>query len=47
MIRHIAGPTRRSRRRYAAMFEAVALPKIRLATAAETADFYRTEGLSR
>ena len=47
MIRHIAGPTRRSRGRYAALFDAVALPKVRLATAAEIADLYRREKLSR
>ena len=47
MIRHIAGATRRNRGRYAAVFDAVTLPKLRLATATEIAAFYRREGLSR
>ena len=47
MIRHIAGATRRNRVRHAALFDAVTLPKLRLATATEIAAFYRREGLSR
>lgn len=47
MIRHIAGVTRSNRGRYGTMFETIALPKVRLATAREIAAFYRREGLSR
>jgi adenylate kinase family enzyme len=47
MVRYLAVTTPRNRRRYAAMFEGVGLPKVRLATAAERDRFYRTEGLRR
>ena len=33
MVRHIAGPTRRNRGHYGAIFDEVALPKVRLSTA--------------
>lgn len=47
MIHHIAFATRKNRRRYKAMFGAIRLPKIMLATAGEVGRFYRTEGLDR
>ena len=46
-IRHIAGATRGHRSRYGTLFDGIALPKVRRATAREIADFYRREGLSR
>lgn len=47
MIRHIAVTERGNRARDAALFDRVALPKIRLAAGAGLAGFYRAEGLSR
>ena len=47
MVRHIAGPTRRNRTRYAALFGEIALPKVRLATARDLDRFFRAEGLRR
>jgi adenylate kinase family enzyme len=47
MIRHIAVTERGNRARDAALFDRIALPKIRLATGAALAGFYRAEGLSR
>ncbi len=47
MIRHIAVTMRTNRRRYAAQFEAAALPKIRLASLAAIDRFYRCEGLEQ
>ena len=47
MIRHIAGPTRANRRRYANEFESILLPKIALSSPRAVAAFYEAEGLSR
>ena len=47
MIRHIAITTPVNRRRYAALFEKIDLPKLKLATPRVLADFYRSEGLRR
>lgn len=47
MLHHIAVVTPRNRKRYAAMFEASVLPKIRLATRAALDGFYRAETLDR
>ncbi len=47
MIHHIAVVTRKNRRRYKEMFDAISLPKVMLPTAREIAQFYRSEGLSR
>ena len=47
MIRHIAITTRANRKRYEALFEDIALPKIRLMDRAALAAFYRSEQLSR
>ena len=47
MIHHIVVVTRNSRRRYEEMFDGIGLPKVRLSTAREIAQFYRSEGLSR
>lgn len=47
MIRHIAITTRVNRRRYEALFAAVDLPRIRLASPRALADFYRANGLRR
>lgn len=47
MIRHIAFITPTNRRRYAAMVETLALPKIVLPDASALARFYVREGLSR
>ncbi|MGH7153183.1 MAG: hypothetical protein ACREF3_04580 [Acetobacteraceae bacterium] len=47
MIRHIAGITRKNRRRYREMFDQIGLPKIRLSTTREIVRFYRSEGLDR
>jgi len=47
MLRHIAGPARKNRRRYAEMFDRTDLPQIRLSTSRAIARFYRSEGLSR
>jgi adenylate kinase family enzyme len=47
MIRHITVTTRKNRRRYKAMFDEINLPKIKLSTAREIAQFYRSEGLGR
>lgn len=47
MLRHIAITTRANRRRYRAMFDTIALPKLWLGDAAALADFYRLEGLRR
>lgn len=45
MIRHIAVTTRKNRQRNRATFDAIDLPKIRLASPEGLAHFYRTEGL--
>ena len=47
MLHHIAVVTPRNRKRYAAMFEGSALPKVRLATKAALNGFYRAEALDR
>jgi adenylate kinase family enzyme len=47
MIHHIAVTTRKNRRRYKEMFNHISLPKIRLSTGREIAQFYRSEGLGR
>ena len=47
MIHHIAVATRRNRRRYDELFDALALPKIRLASPRAINRCYRTEALSR
>ena len=47
MLHHIAVVTPRNRKRYAAMFEASDLPKVRLATRAALQGFYRAEALDR
>ncbi len=47
MLRYITTTARRNRRRYQEMFEEIALPKIRLASAREIARFYRSERLRR
>ncbi|MDG2535967.1 AAA family ATPase [Sphingomonas sp. HITSZ_GF] len=47
MLHHIAVVTPASRRRYAAMFETIALPKFRLASPAALTRFYNTAGLER
>jgi adenylate kinase family enzyme len=47
MIRHITVTTRKNRRRYRALYEQISLPKIRLSTPREIAQFYRSEGLGR
>lgn len=45
MIHHIAVTTRENRERNRATFDGIDLPKIRLASPADLARFYRTEGL--
>ena len=45
MIRHITVATPRGRRRDAAMFDRIDLPKIRLGSPPEISNFYRAEGL--
>ena len=47
MVRHIAIDTPPKRRAWAALFERADLPKVRLATTAAFARFYRAEGLTR
>lgn len=47
MIHHILVRTRDNRRRYRRMFDQMDLPRIRLATPAELAHFYQSEGLLR
>lgn len=47
MIRHIVVTTPGNRRRYAALFEEIGLPKLRLSTRQDLAHFYRAEGLER
>jgi adenylate kinase family enzyme len=47
MIHHIVVATRKNRRRYKEMFDHISLPKVRLSTAREIAQFYRLEGLRR
>ena len=47
MIRHITTVTPANRRHYRTVFDQTALPKIRLATPRELAQFYRAEGLER
>ena len=47
MIHHIVITTRRNRRRYAAMFRQINIPKLRLASVGEIAAFYQSEGLVR
>ncbi len=46
MIHHITVATPENRKRYAQFFEQSPLPKIRLASARELAQFYRAEGLT-
>ncbi|MFF7399880.1 AAA family ATPase [Achromobacter sp. NPDC008082] len=45
MIHHITVVTPANRRRYAEMYERIALPKLKLATRAELRNFYRAEQL--
>lgn len=45
MIHHIAVVTPANRRRYAEMYERIALPKVKLATTGELGRFYRVEQL--
>ena len=47
MIRHIAVTTPTNRRRYAALFDQIVLPKLMLSTTRDLARFYRAEGLER
>lgn len=47
MIRHILGPTRANRRRYAALYDAVTLPKRAFTSPAALARFYAEAGLAR
>jgi adenylate kinase family enzyme len=47
MLHHIAVATRANRRRYAALFRQISLPRISLSSTREIARFYRTEGLER
>jgi adenylate kinase family enzyme len=47
MIRHIVITTRGNRRRYRDMFEGLTLPKVRISSTKELADFYRANGLQR
>jgi adenylate kinase family enzyme len=47
MIHHIAITTRRNRRGYTTMFDALSLPKLRLSTPRALAAFYRNERLER
>lgn len=47
MIRHIATTTLANRRRYRHQFDALGLPKVRLASRGALADFYRVNGLKR
>lgn len=46
MIRHITVVTPANRRRYAEMYERIALPKLKLSTMADLRNFYRAEQLS-
>lgn len=45
MLRHIAITTRDNRRRYERMFDAIALPKIRLGSVRAIRRFYQEAGL--
>jgi adenylate kinase family enzyme len=45
MVHHIAVTTRANRKRYAALFRQINLPKICLSSAREIEHFYRAEGL--
>jgi len=47
MIHHITVTTPANRRRYAELYERIALPKVKLATMADLRRFYRTEQLGR
>ena len=47
MIRRIFVATPPSRKRYAAMFDQIGLPKVKLASARDLRDFYRAEALQR
>ncbi|MFT3967928.1 MAG: AAA family ATPase [Sphingobium sp.] len=47
MIHHIVVTTRRNRRRNEAQFAAIELPKIKLSTSRDLAEFYRREGIGR
>ena len=47
MIHHIAFRTRDNRKRYAALFDSLDMPKIRLMTPDALNRFYRAEGLAR
>lgn len=47
ILHHIAVATRRNRRRYDELFDAIALPKIRLASPRAIDHFQRTEALGR
>lgn len=46
MIHHITAVTPVNRRRYAELYEVIALPKVKLTTAADLRGFYRAEQLS-
>lgn len=47
MLHHIAGPSRRNRRRYGAIFADAALPKVALGSPRAVTAFYAREGLQR
>lgn len=47
MIRHITVTTRANRKHYDEMFEHINLPKIKLSSTRELAEFYRRESLDR
>lgn len=47
MLRNIAISTHRNRRRYRGLFEQVSLLKVRLMSARQATEFYRTERLCR
>ena len=47
MVHHIAIVQPGNRARYGALFDTLTLPKLRLASPAAVAEFYRAEGLSR
>lgn len=47
MLHHIAGPSRRNRRRYAAIFAEATLPKLALRSRRALAAFYAEQGLAR
>lgn len=47
MLHHIAGPSRRNRRRYAAIFAEATVPKVALRSPRALAAFYAEQGLAR